>query len=123
MVSIFKNLDVNVCLFQCSCNYILTGHNCGQSNIFARVCHSVHRGFCLSAYWDSTPQWTRPPQSKHSFPHQTRHPLDQAVAPENHSPHWTRQRPDRPPGSRLWNTVNEQPVRILLECFVVAKDF
>ena len=49
------------------------------------VCHSVHRGVCLSACWDTTP----PPGAD-------------------------------PPGSRLRHTVNEWPVRILLECLLVV---
>ena len=42
--------------------------NCGQGNIFTPVCHSVHRGVCLSACWDTTtpgketPPARRPPQ-------------------------------------------------------------
>ena len=31
----------------------------GQGNIFAPVCHSVHRGICLSAFWDTTPPRSR----------------------------------------------------------------
>ena len=64
--------------------------SCGQGNIFAPVCHSVHRGgVCLSACWDTTPPWSRHP----------------------------------PLGSRLWHTVNERPVRILLECILVYLKF
>ena len=42
---------------------IITAHkrSLGQGNTFAPVCHSVHRGFCLSACWDS-----RLPGSRHS---------------------------------------------------------
>ena len=36
--------------------------SCGQGNIFAPVCHSVHRvGVCLSACWDTTPLEQTPP--------------------------------------------------------------
>ena len=45
----------------------------GQGNIFTPVCHSVHRGVCLSACWDTTPL-------------QTRHPLDQAAPQTRHTP-------------------------------------
>ena len=51
-------------------------------------------GVCLSACWDTPPQ-TTPPQEQ--TPTQTRHP----------------------PGSRRQHTVNERPVRILLECILV----
>ena len=64
-----------------------------------------------------------PPRSRH--PPRTRHPQDQTsprdktntpLPPDHIHP------PDQtpiPPGSRLQHTVNEQPVRILLECILV----
>ena len=37
--------------------------SCSQGNIFAPVCHSVHRGVvCLSACWDTTPREQTPPR-------------------------------------------------------------
>ena len=79
-------------------SYYRPQRSCGQGNIFAPVCHSVHRGgVCLSACWDTTP----PP------------PLEQTPPPP-------RSRPP-PPGSRLRHTVNKRPVRILLECILVWK--
>ena len=37
----------------------------GQGNIFAPVCHSVRRGVCLSACWDTTnPPGRRPPRRR-----------------------------------------------------------
>ena len=39
--------------------------SCSQSNIFAPVCHSVHRvGVCLSACWDTNPWSRHPPRSR-----------------------------------------------------------
>ena len=71
---------------------IITGRN---EVIFSQACvkNSVHggEGVCLSACWDTPP------------PPRTRHPPG-----------------SRPPlGSRLQPTVNERPVRILLECILV----
>ena len=82
--------------------------------IFSQVCvkNSVHRGegVCLSACWD-TPPWTR---------HTTSPPWDQAHHPPGPgTPPETRHTPRdqaHPRGSRLQHTVNERPVRILLEC-------
>ena len=64
----------------------------GQGNIFAPVCHSVHRGVCLSVCWDTPreeipnppvtrhPPRRRPPRTRHPLPlgrrpPRTRHPL------------------------------------------------
>ena len=65
-------------------------------------------GVCLSACWDTTPPGRRPPRSRHPPREET--PREQ-----------TPPRPDPPPGSRLRDTVNERPVRILLECILVYK--
>ena len=74
--------------------------SCGQGYVFIRVCDSVHRGGCLPQCmhpWEQTPPRSRhPPQSRH-HPPGSRHP----------------------PESRLQHTVNERPVRILLECILV----
>ena len=100
--------------------------NCGQGNIFAPVCHSVHReGVCLSACWDTTPPqeqtppWEQtPPSSRHprgqTHPPGIRHPQEQTP------PEQTPRRSRHPPRSRLQYTVNEHPVRILLECILVC---
>ena len=66
----------------------------GQGNIFTGVCLSTG-GVCLSACWDIPPREQTPPGSRH---------------PPG---------PDTRPGSRLQHTVNERPVRILLECILV----
>ena len=57
------------------------------------------------------------PQTRQTPPRPDRPPRDQADPPRpgRHTP-WTRQ---TPPGSRLQHTVNERPVRILLECILV----
>ena len=118
--------------------------SCGQGNIFTPVCHSVHRGgVCLSACWDTTPPreqtppWSRhppradtPSRSRHA-PEQTppeqtpprsrhprsRHPLEQTPPRADTLPPRSRHTP--PPGSRLRHTIDERPVRILLECILV----
>ena len=66
-----------------SINYRLQ-RSCGQGNIFAPVCHSVHRGVCLSACWDTTPGKHTPPEAhppreahpsrKHPSPPRSAHP-------------------------------------------------
>ena len=58
-------------------------------------------GVCLSACWDTTP----PPEQTPPPPEQTPPGADPPRAD--------------PPGSRLQHTVNERPVRILLECILV----
>ena len=75
----------------------------GQGNIFTSVCLSTGGGVCLSACWD-----THPPRGRH--PPRTRHPLGSQTPPR---------REQTPLGSRLQHTVNERPVRILLECILV----
>ena len=114
-----------------------TGRNCGQGNIFTPICHSVHRGVSGEPPRDQgeppgpgrppqdqgEPPWTKenhPTQDQGEPPHQTRenppgprrHPPDQGEPPPG---------PCRPPpGRRLQHTVNERPVRILLECILVV---
>ena len=55
-------------------------------------------------------------------------PQDQADPPGRENPPPTREKPPRtrenpPPGRKLQHTVNERPVRILLECILVLKYF
>ena len=71
-------------------NFYRPQRSCSQGNIFAPVCHSVHRG------WGGLPQYML------GYP------------PRKHTPGKY-----IPPGSRLQYTVNERPVRILLECILV----
>ena len=143
-----------------------TQRSCGQGNIFAPVCHSVHRGVSASVHAGippgaDTPPEQRPPQEQtppeHTFPRsrppQSIHPPEQT--PPEHTPPRSRHPPEHtppradpleqippqsrhptkadtplpradtplreqtPPGSRLRHTVNERPVRILLECILV----
>ena len=95
--------------------------------IFSQVCvkNSVHggEGVCLSACWDTPSPEQPPPRSIHP-PEQT--PLqDQACPWSRHLPRTRppgssppRDQTPPPPGSRLQHTVNERPVRILLECIL-----
>ena len=85
--------------------------------MFLQACLSKGgRGVCLSACWDTPLQQTPQEQTP-----QTRHPPEQAPPWEQTSPEQTHTPQTRhPPGSRLQHTVNEQPVRILLECILVT---
>ena len=109
--------------------------SCGQGYVFTRVCDSVHRGICLSACLDTTPCQGDPlprrlpcqgdppaketPQPRRPLP---RRPPCQGDPPAKETP-LPRRPPCKetppPPGSRLRHTVNERPVRILLECILV----
>ena len=156
-----------------SCCYRLQ-RSCGQGNIFAPVCHSVHGGVFTSVHagiphppeqtppradtplgadiplGGDTPREQTPPRSRH--PHRVDTPWEQTPpqradippeqTPQEQTPPWE-QTPPRvdtpqeqtppsrsrhpeqppPPRSRLWHTVNERPVRILLECILVVHFF
>ena len=134
--------------------------SCGQGNIFAPVCHSVHRGVSNSVHagipqppqeqtppgsrhplgadtpWSRHPrEQTHPPGSRHpsgADTPQSRHPPEQTcplgadTLQSRHPPEQTHPQADSPclgtdtpPESRLQHTVNEGPVRILLECILV----
>ena len=100
-------------------------------------------GICLSACWDaSPPPWTRQTPPNQADPPGTRQtpgtrdpphkrgrppPLDKADTPPDQADPPRDQRPPgpgRPPlGSRRQHTVNERPVRILLECILVYCTF
>ena len=99
--------------------------SCGQGNIFTAVCHSVHMG--------GSPLGRTPPPDQADPPPTRQTPPDQADPPSGaHTPPPSDQAdtplgpgrppPDQadPPGSRLQHTVNEGPVRILLECILVS---
>ena len=90
--------------------------------IFSQACvkNSVHRGGggclpqCILGY---TPRTRHPPWAQTPLPPQSRHPLqpaEQTLPPGADTP--------PPPGSRLQHTVNERPVRILLECILIYCD-
>ena len=88
--------------------------SCGQGYVFTCVCDSVHRGVvCLSACWDTTP----PPRRRHPPPKKPppgrRHPTWKEAPPQNEAPE----------GGTPQHTVNERPVRILLECILVLTCF
>ena len=111
--------------------------------IFSQACvkNSVHRGgVCLSACWDTpppqdqadppqdqadTPGSRRPPQTSQADPHQDQADTSPGPARQTPSPGPGKppppDQPGRhpPPASRLQHTVNERPVRILLECILV----
>ena len=67
-----------------------------EGYIFTAVCDSFHRGVCLSACWDTTPQTRHPPRAG-TVPW-SRHPAVQCM---------------------LGDTVNKRVVCILLECNLV----
>ena len=98
----------------------------GQGNICTGVCLSTGGGEgclpqCMLGYTppgaDPPPRSRHPPWSRQTPPEQTPTPPDQAD-PLGADP----LRPGRPPPprSRLQHTVNERPVRILLECILVS---
>ena len=104
--------------------------SCGQGYVFTRVCDSVHRGVSASVHAGIPPLWGQtPPGSRHP-PEQTppgsrqppgsRHPPEQTLPWEQTPPRSTPPRSRHPPKSRLQHKVNEQLVRILLECILVT---
>ena len=78
---------------------IITAHkrSLGQGNTFAPVCHSVHRGFCLGACWDSRLPGSRHPPGADNLPRGETSPAQ----------------------CMLGDTANKRAVRILLECILV----
>ena len=133
------------------CCAIITGRNEVVAKVIflhVSVINSVRgEGVCLSACWDTppgtrqTPPGPDPLQTRQTTPPGTRlttpldqadHPLprDQADAPMTRQTTPPRDQADPPsdqadppPGSRLQHTVNERPVRILLECILVMTCF
>ena len=84
------------------------------------VSASVHAGILHPPGVDTPleqtlPQKQTPPPSRHPTWEQTHTPG--ADPPRSRHPTWSRH---PPPGSRLRHTVNERPVRILLECILVG---
>ena len=87
--------------------------------IFSQACvkNSVHRGGRVSA---SVHAGIPPPRTRHTpLPRPGTHPpgTRHTPPPQSRPPPETRH---TPPGSRLQHTVNERPVRILLECILVT---
>ena len=121
--------------------------SCGQGYVFTRVCDSVHRGG--SPENPPRTRQTPPPPPRQGEPPQTRQtppgpgrppgtrqtPPGRENPPDQADPPGTRQTPPLgprrtppagrtpPPGRRLQHTVNERPVRILLECILVSTQF
>ena len=134
------------CFLFCQTNY--RPQRSWAKVIFSQVCvkNSVHRGGgclpqCMLGY---TPQEQTPPGSRHppgadtplgadtpreqtppradTHPQEQTHPLSRHLPLEQTPPPGAdppRSRHPSPPGSRLQHTVNEWPVRILLECILV----
>ena len=90
--------------------------------MFLQVCVILFtgRGVCLSACWDTTPQEQTPPRSRHPPPGADT-PWEQTPPPQEQTPPRVADTP--PEQSRLRHTVNERPVRILLECILVSNIF
>ena len=90
---------------------------------------SVHAGMALFPPPRADNPRADPPQSRHPpgtdpLPAQT--PLSPGVDTAQSRPPRSRYPPPGkqipPPGRRLWHTVNEWPVRILLECILVNNE-
>ena len=92
-------------------------------------------GVCLSACWDTTPEQTPPPRSRHPLEQtppgadtpQRRHPLGADTPPPEQTPPPPSRHPpgaDTPPAqSMLGDTVNARAVHILLGCNLVQEVF
>ena len=118
--------------------------SCGQGYVFTRVCDSVHWGGVSGEPPPGTRQTPpdhgerpqdqgEPPWDQEELPPQPgRPPWDQAPPPDQGEPPRTKENPPGtketpppdqgehpPPGRTLQHTVNERPVRILLECILV----
>ena len=111
--------------------------------MYINVSASVHAGIHSPPAVADTPQEQTPPWSRHppgaDNPREQTPPLGADIPPSRHSlrnrhppeqiPPGSRHPPEQtppgkqtpPPGSRLQHTVNERPVRILLECILVFK--
>ena len=115
----------------------------GQGYVFTRVCDSVHRGGLQRTLLDQAdpprdqadPPWTRenppsredPPGTRENTPQQgeppprpgRRPPPGPGRTPPPGQADPPRDKQNPPPRRRLQHTVNERPVRILLECILV----
>ena len=88
------------------CHLLPAATKLGQGNVFTGVCDSVNRGgVCLSACWDTPPEGGTSPGRKHP-PQEGGTPWEGGTPPEGGTPR---------------HTVNERPVRILLECILVLQ--
>ena len=103
-----------------------------RNEVFTRVCDFVNSGECLPQCMlgYQHPLKQTPPGSRHPPgadtppgahpPPRSRHTPPEADSPPLHPPPGADSPPPPPRGSRLRDTVNEQPVRILLECILVS---
>ena len=88
----------------------ITGHNEFVAKVMFLLVSVIllTGGVCLSACWDTTTPKQTPPGADPPLE------ADTSLPPGADPP---------PPGSRLRHTVNERPVRILLECILVLVMF
>ena len=103
--------STDICQIPCEVllRFLPAAAKLGQGNVFTGVCDSVSRRVSASVHAGiptpppgaDTPRSRHPPGNRHTPP--------------------TPPRSRHPPESRLRHTVNERPVRILLECILVWK--
>ena len=120
---------------------LVTGRNEVVAKVvFTRVCDSVHRGGSpgrpplagrtppdlagppLAGRTPPPGPGRETPGTRQTPPRQVEPPQDLAGRPPQDlawRPPWDQADPPPPPGRRLQHTVNERPVRILLECILV----
>ena len=102
--------------------------SCDQGNIFTPVCHSFcSQGGgglpqCMLGYHPPPGADTPLPRTRHS-PKSRPHPPGADTPPQTRPPRTRPPWEQTPPGSKLRHTVNERPVRILLECILVLHPF
>ena len=98
----------------------------GEGYVFTRVRDSVNRRGSASVHAGIPPH----PPPRRQAPAQKQTPLEADTPPGKQTPSGSRHPPGSrhhpweadttpPPGSRFQHTVNERPVRILLECILV----
>ena len=114
-VHIFQYLNSDYEYFS---NFYRSQRSCGQGYVFTRVCDSVHRGVSRQG---EPPRAGRTPLGRENPPGADTPPGADPPGQGEH-PQVGRTPPGAdtlPLGSRLQHTVNERPVRILLECILV----
>ena len=90
--------------------YYRPQRSCGQGYVFLHVCVILFTG---GVSRQAPPGRENPPQTRQTPPRPGRHP---PPGPGRHPTPW----PSPPPARRLQHTVNDRPVRILLECILVS---
>ena len=135
---LLKCFLVYICRLQLHSLLLPAATKLGQGNIFTGVCLST--GGSASVHAGIYPPGSRPPPPG-ADPLQDQTPREQTRPPEQTPPNQTPLGADTPPseqttpptrhplgadtpppGSRLQHTVNERPVRILLECILVKTE-